>query len=234
MFEEDFITRLYVLDIAQIDEQHYEAIYDMASKDRRERADRIKPFKDKIRCLCAGILLDKAYRDVADAYPDELDLEIPKIQAATNGKPAFVDSKLYFNLSHSGERVVCALSPCEVGCDVEHKKDRNYRISKRFFNVAEYEYVTACDDFTAIFSLNESVLKAAGVGISYKMDEFSVIDNGKIATSIILPYDNKRYYLHRFEGESGYEYTCVNTDGKFDKNVRKVIFDNLRMCFYIE
>lgn len=235
MLKDDFKTRLYVINIEDIDyAEDYENLYDKCSEARRQRADRIKMERDKIRCVCAHLLLKAAYEDVAKDYQDEIDEDMPAIVTADKGKPYFEKGPLYFNVSHSLDRIVCAISLSEVGCDVECKGDRVWKIAKRFFANEEYEYVVANNDFQAIWTLKESVLKAAGVGLSYSMKDFCVVSDGNIAKSLQLDYDNNNYYLKKYEGDGVYDYSACNRDGMFENSMRRVILNRDRMLFTID
>ena len=50
---------------------------------------------------------------------------------------------LNFNLSHSGAVALCALSPCEIGCDVEFLADPPMNIAHRVFTPAEREVLNS-------------------------------------------------------------------------------------------
>ena len=52
-----------------------------------------------------------------------------------NGKPYLAEGQgIYFNLSHSGEYVACAVSGEEVGCDIELISGQKPDIARRFFS----------------------------------------------------------------------------------------------------
>lgn len=221
------ITRVYVADITPLEDDNlFSARYEELPEYRRCKVDRIKLQKDKIRGVAAGILLQYAYEDyIANTnICDELAC-IDKITTGENGKPYFENSKVFYNLSHSGDRVMCALSIDEVGCDVEYKSKNSEKIAKRFFAVEEVDYITsamenAAGAFTKIWTLKESVLKASGCGLSFPMNEFSVVENGNIAEKISFKRDNQIYYLFNFNGENGYEYSLAckhsNVEGIFN------------------
>lgn len=61
------------------------------------------------------------------------------------GKPYLREYPLYFNLSHSGEYVVCAVSDREIGVDIQKYSGMNIiRIAKRFFSEEECSTLEVC------------------------------------------------------------------------------------------
>ena len=61
------------------------------------------------------------------------------------GKPYLRDYPLFFNLSHSGEYVICAVSDREIGVDIQKCSDTNVMgIAKRFFVEEECRALEAC------------------------------------------------------------------------------------------
>lgn len=93
-----------------------------------------------------------------------------------NGKPFIVDSKISFNLSHSGSYVMCVCADENVGCDIQQIKPYNDKVAKRFFTKCEYEALEKCEDkayaFTVMWTLKESALKFSGEGISGGLDRY--------------------------------------------------------------
>jgi len=109
-----------------------EKLYRAACGYAKKRADACKRPGDKLRTLAAFELLRLALKEEGR---EEL---MDTIAAGEYGKPFFdvgpdealteggaeknEKARLYFNISHSGDRVMCVLSPFECGCDVERIK----------------------------------------------------------------------------------------------------------------
>lgn len=87
-----------------------------------------------------------------------------------NGKPYLKNSEAFFNISHSADYVICTLSDCEVGCDVQEIVEYKPKIAQRHFTLAEQEKLQSSKDkaelFTKLWALKESVLKKNGTGVS--------------------------------------------------------------------
>ncbi|MBU0991396.1 MAG: 4'-phosphopantetheinyl transferase superfamily protein [Proteobacteria bacterium] len=98
------------------------------------------------------------------------------------GKPYLLgNDNFHFNLSHSGDWVVCAISDSVVGIDVEKIKPTDYNISKRFFSKDENDYLICqkerqkLDTFYDLWTLKESYIKAVGKGLHMSLRDFSII-----------------------------------------------------------
>lgn len=121
---------------------------------------------------------------------DKLHMRNSDIRFGKNeyGKPYLMGKNdFHFNLSHSGDWVVCAVSDSVVGIDVEKIKPTDYNISKRFFSQDEHEYLVCqkerqrLDTFYDLWTLKESYIKAVGKGLYMSLNDFSiVIYNGLI------------------------------------------------------
>lgn len=156
----------------------YSALVDISGIENTEvdfLREKIKiHFTDKINLkkkesVCAKAVLCKVLEDT-------LGLKDYLIGSDENDKPYLVSGNLHFNLSHSGNYVLCVCGDERVGCDIQIVKSYNERIAKRFFNSEEYNLLCASDnketDFTRLWTLKESVLKFQGTGISGGLDSY--------------------------------------------------------------
>lgn len=102
------------------------------------------------------------------------------IDSDEKGKPYLSGGDICFNLSHSGDYVLCTAGDEQVGCDIQEIKKYNEKIAKRFFTEKEYEALEKSEskesDFTKLWTLKESVLKYQGDGISGGLDAFDFSD----------------------------------------------------------
>jgi 4'-phosphopantetheinyl transferase len=120
--------------IAQCD---YECMFRNISIERQLCINKYYFDIDKKRSLFAELLL----RYVLERHFSigENDLAFEKNQF---GKPRLSDyPNVFFNYSHSGDWVLCAVGESRVGVDVEVIKERDIIIAKRFFTTEEYEWL---------------------------------------------------------------------------------------------
>lgn len=97
-----------------------------------------------------------------------------------HGKPYLVDAPepLFFNLCHSGDYVVCALSDREVGVDIQKIGGMKLEIARRFFHPSETEALETVkgteqiDLFYRYWAVKESFLKYKGKGLSGSLAGF--------------------------------------------------------------
>ena len=95
---------------------------------------------------------------------------LPEIVRAEGGKPYFGDCpQRHFNLSHSGEFALCALSDAPVGVDIEVVRPRRDHLPAYIFKGADYErYLALGGDWDAFYTLwteVESIIKYTGEGL---------------------------------------------------------------------
>jgi len=98
---------------------------------------------------------------------------LPEIIMSTSGKPVFTDPSLpYFNLSHSGDRLVVVISDFgPVGCDIEINRQRRglTALAAEFFSPAENQWLKTHPSpqtaFWQLWCLREALLKQRGEGI---------------------------------------------------------------------
>ena len=92
---------------------------------------------------------------------------------------------IYFNLSHSGKIVACAISDREIGADVEYIDSTiDLNIAKNYFFNREYVGImhskNPSDEFFKYWVLKESYMKYTGLGFNLNLDEFEIVIDDKI------------------------------------------------------
>ncbi len=166
---------------------------------RRSKAERMRTDRGKAACLGAGLLLQLAVREAVGACGDagrrdmgeeihsedvlrrfsvswlleSISYSIPiSYYYGKNGKPYFQEYPFYFNLSHSGDYVFCALSSGEVGADIQqYCSNDNKRLAERFFSPQEILALQGCGEgknalFYRLWARKEAYGKLTGEGIA--------------------------------------------------------------------
>ncbi len=103
-----------------------------------------------------------------------------------HGKPYLADMRepFYFNISHSGDYVVCAVSDREIGIDIERIGRMRMDVARRFFHPEEIRVLEALpesrqtDAFFSYWSVKEAFLKYTGTGLSASLSAFEVLFEG--------------------------------------------------------
>ena len=95
------------------------------------------------------------------------------------GKPYLKDSRVFFNLSHSGDYALCVLSDTEVGCDIQQIRPVREAVMNRYYHDEEKEYIDAASTerermkrFARIWALRESYVKMTGEGLTRNLGTF--------------------------------------------------------------
>lgn len=151
----------------------YSPYLELLSKEKRKRLSRFVRKDDFLRSLVSDLL-------IRVLIVKHLNLSNKEIRFTLNdyGKPYLDGRRLEFNVSHSGEWVVAAVSQSPVGIDVEQIKSVKLDIARRFFSKQEYSELLAKEGedqkhyFFDLWTLKESYVKACGQGLAIPLNSF--------------------------------------------------------------
>jgi len=217
-------TLVYTADISALnDPAAFERMLGEVPAYRREKAMRFKFPSGRTQSLGVGLLLRKACRDFGIEGADE------NVVLGENGKPSFRDfPDVHFNLSHSKSRVMCVVSPYEVGCDVEHVRVGRSRLAERFFKEGETRWIhsfaegAAQDEaFCRLWTLKECYMKVTGRGMSLSPDKFSL---SITPDGISLDHDGPRpeYVFRELNRDDGFRYAFCLKDAPEAHSVKEM------------
>ena len=171
------MLKLYIADIATIPDPKEESeVMKSLSADRKIRISNMKSEKSRRQCLGAGLLLNKVLESYGKNYHD--------ISFGEHGKPEL--DGFYFNLSHSEDMVICAVSDSPVGCDVEKLREAPKGIAERYFGKCEKQYLDACEAkdydkaFFCLWTIRESYVKMTGEGLGIPRGSFEVVPGEEV------------------------------------------------------
>lgn len=148
------MNKLYVMDVSFLeDPEEFEYWYEKMKPQRRKKIDAIKPEASKRLSLGAGILLDRALREIGITEYELVErgsgkpylacvTECVTDEASAGGKPYLSDvtghpCDIFFNLSHSGTKVALGISDKEIGVDIEKIRHFKDSLIKRVFTEEE-------------------------------------------------------------------------------------------------
>lgn len=254
--EQQNTIRLYAADVRALrNSAFYERAYEAVSDTRRDRTDRLAQLSDRCRSLGAELLLQHALK------PFGISVRTESFQENAYGKPYLaVHPEIHYSISHSGDFVLLAMSDTPVGCDLEKTgmkelSAKKLRLAERFFCPAEYQDILNCapeersDRFYAYWTLKESLMKAAGLGMKLPLSASAFAMREEIrATAADVNTDSDPEYqavLHKlssgyysfslYDTIPGYQAAlCVESPGKQNKlNLPKEItLVPLDDCFF--
>jgi 4'-phosphopantetheinyl transferase len=163
--------QVWTADISWLRPEH-DAMLDLVE---RTRAARYVRESDRSRFVLGAVLLKSVVAQEEGVVPSEVQVDR---RCATcreaHGAPRIVASDLNVSVSHSGSRVVVAITPVgPVGVDVELRTARLVMPPSRRV-LAPSEPMLEARDFFTYWCRKESVLKAMGVGLASIMSEVIV------------------------------------------------------------
>lgn len=185
-------------------------------EERKAKIERYKQTDDKLRSLGAGILLNyiREKYNISD-----------KVLVEKYGKPYFESNKIYFNLSHSGNFVVAAVSTHNVGIDIQRVKEDKHRVAEKNFLPSECNFINAAKDdvekmerFCQIWTAKEAYLKYIGMGLRKPLNSFVVTIEGE---ELYLP-ENKELRLVQFKMDEKYIVTVCGSIEDTKLNIESV------------
>ena len=137
---------------------------------RREYVLRFRHRKDQKQSAVGWLLLAYGMRQ---EYGME---KIPDFQKTTSGKPFFLGKNMpFFNLSHSGNFVGCALHEEEIGLDLQKLTPAKPALVRRVCTNEEQISVKSDLDFCRIWAMKESAVKLTGEGITGSFRDILVL-----------------------------------------------------------
>ncbi len=198
MFDPDQIT-IWCISL-KVTDSELDFLEGLLADDEKIRSDRYKFDLHRRRFIVARANLRIILSKYLNLDPQDLNFTY-----SSKGKPSIAtnqqnpDQSLEFNLSHSEDLAVCAVTwNSVVGIDLEYQKPINHiqSLSERFFTQAESQIIQASEysdqaKFLKIWTLKEAYLKATGEGLG-KLSEVSTIwEQGEITRLAVneIPLD---------------------------------------------
>jgi len=129
--------------------------------------------------------------------------KLPKIRREERGKPVFVSEEhSFFNISHSGEWVVCALSDTAVGVDIQKIRPFREALRQRVCSREELKWLEnrgdRDEDLALLWSMKESRCKQSGQGLRFPVSDICVPLPSEQEWK--LERDGLRYHLAQGDG----------------------------------
>ena len=153
-----------------------ETFYSLMEKISSRTMERIGKFqyeKDKKRTLYGELLSRYMIMQLKQVANEEIEIAIEQM-----GKPYCKNySNIHFNISHSGEWVVCVMCDSQVGVDIEQIKKVDWKIVERFFTEYEQKQLLLATHsrdelFYKLWTLKECYVKYIGKGLVIPFDSF--------------------------------------------------------------
>lgn len=154
----------YKYDIRYLTDEEYTYWYSLMNADKKKRVDRYRFFEDKKRTIAGEMLARQAIAEWCCVTPESIAFDIKE-----HGKPYAKDLAVEFNISHSGNIVMCAVSNSPIGLDIEEIRPVDISVIKRVCNNDELKYALQDNSYKRFFEIwtfKEAYFKCIGIGIT--------------------------------------------------------------------
>lgn len=228
------MIEVYALKIdTTINSEVYEQLLLYVDEEKRLRLKRFRFIEDGKRSLYGDLMVRWVICMQLKMLNKDIEFEYNQY-----GKPFLKNyPNFYFNISHSGNWVVCATSNKEVGIDVEQVNNINFDIAKRFFSQIEYQTIMMqpeslrLESFYDFWTLKESFIKCIGKGLSIPLNSFYIkCDESSID---IFPVMKPALNLYRIFLDKGYKLAICSED-KINYKIRFMSINNIKEKFLYE
>ena len=211
------MVHVYIANVRDLpDPKEYPGIMGGLSEERKKKILRYRRDMDRKQSLGAGLLLYHVLK--------EHGFDAGKMSYGPHGKPEI--NGIYFNLSHSYDYVMCAVSDRIVGCDIEKTEKIRENIAEHFFTENEVRYLNTfeekarLDEFYRMWTLKESYMKMTGEGMSLPLKAFDI----QIGESIQIYREGKRCDCFIKEYEiAGYKVSVCAEEAVFEKEIEEIM-----------
>jgi 4'-phosphopantetheinyl transferase len=206
---------LTFFELGKITDDVFESWLKKLPKFRQDAVLRHKFRDDKVRSLCAFLLLCVGLGRV-----------VKEFSYNEHGKPFLYDENVHVNFSHSKSAVVAGFSETEIGVDVEFIREKYPKIvCKRVFTDSEISQIEHSENPTLTFfkfwTLKESLVKCIGQGLSFPLKTVELT-----LTNEIISCSDKRFQFFTFS-QNGHQISVCGTTSHVVKQLSFEQFSNL-------
>ena len=194
------IVKLYTIDINTAF-HHKKVLLENVNESQKEKAFKFKNEIDQIRSLTSSYLMNSLSKE--------------PLLFNDMGKP-FYENGPYFNVSHSGQYIVMAVSSKDIGVDIEENNDKDMSSLIRIFNEAEAKMIKEHADFYYLWCAKESLIKCIGSSINRIKEIPALPLNG------VKAFNGKQYYVKTFIEDKHIISITRLSDEPFDIKIEKI------------
>ncbi len=173
----DIKPEIYLIKLKEgLDDKTFNFLLSLTEEKRREQVLRLKVKKKAEHKLLSEFLVKYAIKKSFG-----IDAKNQHIAYTEYGKPYLTNyPDIHFNISHSGNCVVCAVFSGAVGVDAQKVSEYKENLAKKVCSQNELKQIETSGDkaleFTKLWTKKEAYLKFLGTGIQ-RLDLKNVSDN---------------------------------------------------------
>lgn len=185
-------------------------------EEKQIRLNKFRNWIDAKRSLLGEILVRTEIMNLLNIKNHDI-----QFQKNSYGKPILLNEpQFHFNVSHSGDWVVCATDYSFIGIDVEKITPIDFAIAERFFSQQETldlfkkKETEKTNYFYDLWTLKESYIKTDGRGLSLPLDSFTIRKNNKVI-KIVTTNQLKDVYFKQYEIDELYKCSVCAINNQF-------------------
>lgn len=202
----------------QFSDKVFNKYLELLPKDQIYKNQNFLRLQDRYLHLFGRLLLIEGLKQFELGYD-----EFNNIEYSKNGKPFLKERCIDFNISHSGNAVICAISnDGRVGVDIENVKSIDYTDFKNVFTKEEWYEIDNSHNSLSMFykywTRKESLIKADGRGLTIPLDHIDVRND-------IVKYENHNWYLTDLFFYNNYKVCLATNSSKI--NIKTIIMDSM-------
>lgn len=200
--------------------KYFDALLKCMSDKTQDEIRRFKRNKDRYQRLISKMLLSYVFME------NNLGINLEDIENNRFGRPT-LKNNCDFNISHSGNYVVCAFSDrLRVGIDIEFMRNINLYRLKKIMSNEQWDDIINHDEpikrFFHYWTLKESVLKADGRGLRGNLTDIKTLYDDKVFL------DGKSWQVKPLSIHN--DYACHLTHEQYDNvtiHIKKIEISDL-------
>lgn len=221
---------IYATNIKELDTLTLNKLVIHLTTEKKSKIKRYKNFEDIKRTVVGELIIRTLVIEKLQKKNSELifmknDYGKPELKGAFE--------QFHYNISHSGDWVVCAIDNKLIGIDIELIKPINLLIAHRFFSKQEYLDLTLKKGdnqqlyFYDLWTLKESYIKADGRGLSIPLNSFTItlINNEFVMTE---NSEGRYAFFKQYSIDSDYRMGVCSFKNNFPSKV--TFWDGLLLC----
>jgi 4'-phosphopantetheinyl transferase len=221
--KEGNMTHLYILSLKDDCTELKNNLIPFLSVERKKKYESFRFQSDKNNCLYSYLLLKK---EINSLYA--IPIENQSFRTNLYGKPYLTNSNcnIFFNISHTSDCVICAISDVEVGVDIEKVRDlpedivtevlsEKEKASLSFLNKTESTKRNQL--FFSFWTQKEAYVKYTGKGIS---EGLNGIDTYSSLFKNCHTFFLNDYSISLYSKEEDYEIirrTCIDVKNFYER-----------------
>lgn len=189
---------------SQLTDARFKTFLDQLPRAIQEQVQRYRKWEDRQRGLFGKLLLQRALYDL-----DLQSYTLGGLKYNSYNRPYF-DHSVDFNISHSGDYVICAISKeFKVGCDIEKIQEVPISDFTEQFSEKELDEIVKNKEplrhFFRLWAQKEAFLKVIGVGLNVPLHTLAITDN-------VVLWEGQEWFLHKLDIDEDYPcYVCTNS-----------------------